>query len=249
MSNQFSRTLLSVHCYSGDANQVRLLMDLYEHHKIPIVVISPVDAPMLKAGKHICRQAGLREYYGQKSWDRQVAQMKVLLEYPEFTYYLMHDSDSICLDPILPDYLFENDNVIYSNLVDDFRRPGESWNGLPPWPDTYHAGFVLKASQPPYFCSRKVLEKLVAVPRQEICPITPFIDWQMIVLPTLAGVEMLPFRNCASCETETSHGRAVMSECVTKRGATFIHAIKTKKAKDMVTMLHRRRKNNYEKNK
>lgn len=234
------KVLVSVHGYAGDSSQIHALLPWYEHHGFPVVIVTPEDSKIKKVGPHICRFAGKRAYTGQLSWDRQIAQMKLLLEYKEFDWFLMNDSDSFMLDPVLPDYLYEYENTIYSNLVDDFRKPGESWEGLPPWPNDYHNGFPLQASQPPYFCSRKVLEKLVSLPHQEACPITPFIDWLLIVLPVLAGVHLKPFRNCASCESVTPLGIGQLSKCV-KNGATAIHSVKTRGVADLLNGIYKKR--------
>jgi hypothetical protein len=132
----------------------------------------------------------------------------------------------MCLTPKLPAYVFEDENVMWSNLVNDFRRPGTTSHGVN-WPKDYHQNFPLQASQPPYVFSRSAMERTVAqIPNVPEDPITPFIDWIMCAAPHLAGVKLKPFQRCASCETETPNGRAVMAQCVGERGATFVHAIK-----------------------
>lgn len=237
-------TLVSIHGYAGDRKQIDILMDLYTHHECPIVIMSPSDSPIKSVGPHICWHGkGLRAYTGQLSWDRQWEQMKQLLTYP-FDWFFCNDSDSCSLEAKFPEYLYEDENTVYSNEVEDFRKPGESWQGLPPWPLDYHAPpFELIAMQPPYFMHRKAMQKLVDVGPGIACPITPFIDWQLPYLCTLGGVNHKPFRNCASCETETPNGIAVMSQCVL-RGSIFVHAIKTQKAKDIIVSLHKQRNKN-----
>lgn len=240
------KVLISVHGYAGDQNQIELLRPLYEHHGLPVVIVSPEDSPITKMGPHICRSAGKRAYVGQLSWDRQHEHMKLLLGY-DFDWFLMHDSDSVCLEPKLPDYLFQSENTLWANVVDDFRKPGETYitdsGESITWPKDYHAGFPILAAQPPYFCHRRVLEKLVSVGPGQACPITPFIDWQMIYLSVKAGVEIKNFHGCAaSCETVSSLGRAVMRECIVVRGATFVHAIKSVEARDHVIKAYKERK-------
>lgn len=221
------KILLSIHGYAGDEKQIHELLPFYEHHNLPIVVISPSDSPIDKVGPHICwHGAGLRGYTGQLSWDRQQEQMKHLLTY-EVDWFFMNDADSFCLNPVLPEYLFWEQNTVWSNLVEDFRKPGEHWEANEyPWPTDYHKGYPLKAAQPPYFVSRRALSKIVAVGPGDACPITPFIDWQMVKLPIDAGVKLKPFLKCASCETTTYRGKAVMRECILKHGAEMIHSIK-----------------------
>ncbi len=229
MKNQHKtgqKTLVSVHGYIGDKHQVMELLPYYQHHECPIVIISPSDSQIHGIGAHICRHAGKRAYTGQISLDRQWAQMKILLEYP-FDFYLMNDADSFCITADIPQYLYDTKNHLFSNEVDDFRIPGQSWQGLPPWPLDYHKGMPLLAFQPPYFLSREAVEKIVnAGPSIIACPICPFIDWGMVQVTQAAGVGHKRYNHCASCETSTANGLAVMSECVSKRAATFVHSIK-----------------------
>jgi len=219
--------LVVVHGYSGDQRQIEELMPMYEHHGYPVVIASPADSPITKVGPHICITAGKKCYIGQDSWDRQHLQLKSLLQFPQ-DWFLLNDSDSFVLTPELPDYLFRDDNIVWSNEVDDFRKPGESWQGNPPWPKDYHKGYPLIAMQPPYFLSRKALQKIVdASAGLQACPICPFIDWWWIPASYKAGVKHRRFTGCASCETVTPMGLAVMSQCIRERQATFIHSVKS----------------------
>lgn len=221
------KTLISVHGYAGDRHQIDQLLPYYEYHQCPIVVMSPQDSQIHGVGPHICRAAGKRAYIGKDSLDRQWAQMKILLEYP-FDFYLMHDSDSFVATPDIPQYVYDRSDTFFSNEVDDFRRPGESWQGMPPWPKDYHKGHPLIAMQPPYFMSRRTLEKLVAASDGIVaCQTTPFIDWGMVQVCVAAKVKHARFNLCASCETVTPLGRAVMRQCVGERQAQFLHAIKS----------------------
>lgn len=219
--------LVVCHCYAGDRQQVVELLPSWEHHKAPIVIVSPVDSQVHGIGPHICRAAGQRAYIGQASWDRQHQQLKLLLEYPQ-QWFLLNDADSFVITPELPAYLFEDDNTVYSNEVNDFRIPGQSWEGQASWPLDYHQGFPLIAMQPPYFLGRAALEKIVEHSAKLVaCPITPFIDWWWIPACTAAGVAHKPFQTGASCETVTPMGVAVMTECIAMRKASFIHSVKS----------------------
>lgn len=231
------KTLVSVHGYAGDAHQVFGLLDVFEHHQCPIVVVSPEDSKIEQVGPHICRFAGKRAYIGQDSWDRQHLQLKLLLEY-DFDWYLMNDADSFVASPQIPDYLFRDRYAVYSNEVTDFRVPGTRSHGVD-WSLDYHAGYPLIAMQPPYFMSRVALEQIVAVSEGMIaCPITPFIDWWFVPACVKAGLNHKPFRNGASCETVTPHGLAVMSERVAKHGAVCLHSIKSSEVKDQLMALY-----------
>lgn len=238
------QVLVSVHGYAGDEQQVNDLLPVYEHHKAPIVIMSPTDSPIKKVGGHICCHAGLRAYIGPISLDRQHLQLKKLLEFKDvygnpFQWFLMNDSDSFVACPELPSYLFEFTDILWSNEVDDFRRPGESYNGLPPWPLDYHKGYPLKAFQPPYFCHRNALERMVEVaPNVKPCPICPFIDWYMVQLATDAGIRHERFREAVSCETKTNNGFTIVSSLVEK-GALFIHSVKNKRVMSQLMEYHK----------
>lgn len=218
--------LVTVHGYSGDQHQIRELMPVYQHHGYPIVVVGPADSPIEHMDGHICINAGRRAYIGQDSWDRQYLQLKALLKFPQ-EWFLLNDSDSFVMTPKLPDYLFQDENTVYSNEVTDFRVPGESWQGQPPWPLDYHKGYPLIAMQPPYFLSRKALQKIVdTCEGLQACPTTPFIDWWWVPACFRAHLKHRPFTGGASCETVTPNGLTVMSNCV-RDGAIFIHSVKS----------------------
>jgi hypothetical protein len=128
--------------------------------------------------------AGKRAYIGQDSLDRQVYHMMILraLENPSADWFLMNDSDSMCLTPEIPRYVYENDRVLWSNEVID--------------PRTHPTPLPRLALQPPYFCSRNVLTWLInAAPKVTAHPITPYIDHFMLQLCHAAGVSHLPFEN------------------------------------------------------
>lgn len=234
-------TLISVHGYAGDAHQIEILMPCYEHHKCPVYIVSPEDSKIEFMGAHSCLYAGLRGYVGQITWDRQHLQLKRLLDFP-FDWYLLNDSDSFCLQSNLPSYLFEDKNTVYSNEVNDFRKPGGTWtdkNGSVTWPLDYHIGHPLVAMQPPYFCSREALQKIVAASEGMIaCPITPFIDWWWVPACKLAGVHHQAFRDCVSCETETEMGLRLVGNKI-REGAIFVHAVKREHAFNILIDIHK----------
>lgn len=218
--------LVAVFCYQGDRRQVDELMPFFEHHKAPIVIVSPDDSKVTKVGPHICVRAGKKGYIGQHTWDRQRDQMEQLLQFPQ-QWFLLNDADSFCVTPEIPSSLFRDDNTVYSNQVDDFRKPGESWQGMPPWPKDYHKGYPLIAMQPPYFLHRNAMKKIVDKATGLVaCPICPFIDWWWIPAVYAAHVKHARFPLCASCETSTPNGKAVMNQCVKERQAQFIHSVK-----------------------
>lgn len=220
--------MMAVFGYAGDAHQIRDQMKVHESLNIPIVIMSPTDAPIKRMGPHICRHAGKRAYVGQDSLDRQSQQMRILLEYP-FDYYLLNDSDSVCLSAQLPRYLFNSSNVLWSNVVSDEmhkRMPGYPWPRL--------------AFQPPYFMSRSVLERFLSVADTvKAEPQTPFIDWWMMAVAVRAGIIYRNFSEGASLPSSDAHTRNVMATLVS-HGKYFLHSIK--KPDVLAEMLDQRRR-------
>ena len=210
-----SKTLITVHGYKGDEHQIRDLLPCYEHHNLPLVIVTPEDSRIEKMGPHICRFGGQREYIGLKSFARQLEHWKILLDF-NATHYLCNDSDSVCLSPEIPGYLYDED-VLWSNEVSDLIHK------LPPtykWPRF--------AFQPPYFLSRNIVERLIAAaPLVVPEPKMLFIDWYFMACCTVGGIPHKNFRDGMSCGTTNLHGLRVMTDQVWRRGKIFVHSIKS----------------------
>jgi hypothetical protein len=222
------KTLISCHGYSGDQEQIRTLLPYLTHHKCPLVIFSPEDSPIKVMGPHICRWQGMgrRAYTGQASLDRQIAQMRALLDY-DFGWFLMNDSDSICITPQIPPYLYERPGTLWSNIVSDemhSRPPGYPWPRL--------------ASQPPYFCSRDVLERLIRIgpkiraeqSRKADGGFSDFIDWAMLMWCVAGNIHYMNFRDGISCPSSTPESLNTMAHYVSSEGRVFLHSIKTRRA-------------------
>lgn len=216
-------TLVSVHGYAGDAHQVRFMMPYFLHHDCPVVVMSPEDSPIteVQVGKKAgvtYETGGKRAYIGQLSLDRQIIHMQMLLKHPQ-KFFLMNDADSVCLSPQLPQYLYDEPEVMWSQVVSDAMhiRPDPNY----PWPRL--------AFQPPYFCSRGVLEKLLTVASDiKAEPQTPFIDWCMMAWAVAAQVPFKSFPDGISCATERNpQGTYWMSGGIQHNGVIFLHSIKS----------------------
>jgi len=165
--------------HEGDVERIRMLLPYYEHHKCPVVILSPSDAPITELGPHICRQAGKRAYIGQESLDRQRLHLRILLEYP-FEHYLLNDSDSCCFTPEIPKFLYEEPDTFWSNQITE-PRPHESI-------------YPKIACHPPYFLSRETMQKMLSVADRVFAdPITPFIDHFMLQLVCESGVQHKSF--------------------------------------------------------
>lgn len=216
------KTLVTIHGYAGDQHQIRNALPLYEHHNCSIVIFSPEDSPIKKIGPHICRFVGKRAYIGLDSLKRQELQLRAMLEYP-FDFFLANDSDSVCLSPVLPSYLYAEPEVLWSNEVSDMmhvRPPGYTWPRL--------------AFQPPYFMSRRVIERLLRViDRVYTDAQTPFIDWAMMAWAIASGCPHNNYRDGASYPTTNSpEGFDVMRRVVRSQGKIFLHSIKEKRVLD-----------------
>jgi hypothetical protein len=210
-------TLVAVCGYEGDAHQIRNAMPYYLHHKCPVLVLSPDDSPIVARNPNIwTRTGGKRAYIGQESLDRQIIHLRILLEHP-FKHYLVNDSDSVCLSPRLPDYLYKSD-VLWSNEVSD-----EMHNR--PEPDYQYPRL---AFQPPYFMSRNVIQRLLTVAdKVKANPTTPFIDWCMMAWAISAGIPHKSFPEGVSCPSSDAHSLNVMTHAVMRNGKIFVHSIKT----------------------
>lgn len=203
-------------------HQIKNFIKFYEHHKCPLVIFSPEDSPIKVVGPHICRWQGMgrRAYIGPVSLQRQVIQLRAALEYKDFDWFLMNDSDSFCLTPDIPAYLYERRDVMWGNLVSDEMHPRK--------PDYQ---FPRQALQPPYFCSRQVLQKFVDfAPSLRPDPTTPFIDWQMRQVPHIGGIPISNFRDGVSCPSSDGNSLAWMIQNIVDRGAVMIHSVKTPRA-------------------
>lgn len=216
-------TLVSVHGYAGDAEQIRNLMPYYLHHKRPVVVVSPVDSPIApihlrtQQGQVSFKYAGQREYVGHLSLERQKQQLKLLLKIPA-QFYLMNDSDSVCISSRIPDYLYQED-VFWSNEVPDVMHT------MPPdWP------YPRLAFQPPYFCSRRILERMVAATEKvtfQSCLQLVFIDHYMMRLADAGQIPHKHYIRGCSCPTKNyPPGQAVMKQLVID-GGVMLHAVKS----------------------
>jgi hypothetical protein len=213
-------TLVAICGYAGDSHQIRMLMPYMLHHQCPVVVLSPTDSPV--TSKHVSprteiqyRHGGVRAYIGPQSLERQVEHLKILLTFPH-QHFLINDSDSVVLVPQLPKYLYQEPDVVWSNVVSDEMHPREE--GYP---------YPRLAFQPPYFLSRKTIQALIDVaPTVEVNPRTPFIDWCMMSWSVRAKLDYKGFPDGASCGTSHGEGLELMSNLVRHHGRTFIHSVK-----------------------
>lgn len=171
-------TLISVHCYAGDADLVRRALPIHMAHGRPVVVMSPVDSSVTVYGIGVsCVSSGKRAYIGADSWTRQHEHMKLLLSYPA-EYFLLNDADSFCVSAKIPDgYYARAEGAIWAGIIEE-SRPHRS-----PYPKL--------ALHPPYFLSRDSMHRmLVASARVSIPQETPYIDHAMLAWACEAGLSL-----------------------------------------------------------
>lgn len=215
-------TRVAVHCYAGDGHQVESMLPLYLHHGCPVTILSPENSKFEITGDPLVtnRFGGKRCAIGQDALDRQRAHLRLLLDFDE-EYFLIHDSDSVCLSPRLPTCLYDEPDILWSNLLED--KIAHQQKFYPP--DFPHIAF-----QPPWFMSRKTIEAMLArVALQNLTanPGLSYIDYWLVELALevgrayrgLPGAMSLPLSDNAECRT-------LGLDRVRNHGDIFIHALK-----------------------
>ena len=196
-------TRIAIGCYSGDHEQVIQSLDLYLHHECPVVIFSPENAKVqidhpgvenLHAGK--CARLGPDAHAHHLEY------LKLLLTFPE-DYFLMHEADSMCIDPKIPDYLYAEPDTFWSNSGEACPELCEI-EAFPP-------GCPRLSFQAPWFLSRKAIKALVAASPRVISPSgmsgelpaskahwigLPWVDLYLVMLTHAAGLPYKVFRNC-----------------------------------------------------
>jgi hypothetical protein len=232
-------TLVVVHCYQGDAHQVEHALPQYLHHECPVLVLSPADSPVRIEDPRVeCRAAGKRAYTGQDSLDRQKAHLEILLDYPQ-SFFLLHDSDSVCLSPELPAYLYENPDTVFYNpaptarfILQSVGSDEEQRLALKRWPVAY---------QPPLFLSRASLEKMLEVSDAAMAfcpPWAKLIDWYLGAMVQLAGLRARPLRQALSRPIWAPYEVARTYAMVRTRGTRFLHSVKEPEVLDVLVSGH-----------
>lgn len=231
-------TLVVVSAYAGDAHQIEQNLGHYLHHECPVVLMTPTDAPIKACSdkRIVCLNEGLKGWIGPQTLERHRLFLELMLKFPQ-EHFLFNDSDSLCLDPQLPAYLYDWPDTIWSNEVLD-TNPGPSM--LPKL-----------ALQPPYFLSRKSIKALLEAAKNppmsyygearspEGWPMpfpTECIDHYMLQLTCGSGLPHHSFFHGASFETASPHGLATMVELVRNHGRTLIHSVKTPGALHQLTV-------------
>jgi hypothetical protein len=229
-------TRVAVCCYSGDGHQVVEALEFYLHHECPLTVLSPADSKVDVNYPGVTNVfAGKAAYIGPDSFDREMLHLAALLQYPE-NHFLIHDADSIMLDPKIPDYLYAEPDMVWSNQVTD---------AIPEHQSFFPEGWPHVAFQPPYFLSRRTIEAMLAVkddPRViRDHPCMPFIDFYMVQLTIVAGLPWRRLMDCISCPISIDlrkvnppeadlvtydMGMKIASNAVLREGTSVLHSVK-----------------------
>lgn len=225
-----NKLLIAVSGYSGDQAQIENNWPCYSHHDAPVLILSPKDGPIERIYDAKCISVGKKGWIGPHTLERHVSFLRVLAQ-QSAEFFLFNDSDSVCLSPTIPQYLFDSPDVFWSNEV---RDTNPSPSKLPKL-----------AFQPPYFFSRRVLNALLRVastPAQSFTQPSPegwtmpmpteCIDHFQLQLVYAANLQHRSFPDGASFETTSAHGLDTMSEHVRAYGKIFIHQIKMKHVLD-----------------
>lgn len=218
-------TRVVVFGYAGDAHQIQALLPYYLHHGCPVTVFSPEDAPIEKLNVYegadvTFRIGGKREYIGVKSIQRQEIHFRMMLEFPE-QFFFANDADSLCLDPALPAYLYQQSDVLWSNEIPDLMHERPEGYSLP-----------RIALHPPWFFSRAVIKKLLAnSPYITPDPTTPVIDHWLLQIASFASISHKDFVNGGtSFPTENDEFHfGVLSGKVRYGGTVFVHTVKSER--------------------
>ena len=228
-------TRVVVCCYQGDGHQVIEALEFFLHHECPLTVLSPEDSRVEVNYPGVTSlYGGKRAYIGQDSLDRQAIHLAMLLDFPE-KHFLIHDADSVLLDPKIPDYLYAEPDVVWSNQVDD---------AIPEHQPYFPEGWPHVAFQPPYFLSRKTIAAMLVAnghPLTVASPCMPFIDFYMVQLTMVAGLPWKRLMNSISCpisidlrkvnpsktDLETySYGYKIAMDSVLNKGTSVLHSVK-----------------------
>jgi hypothetical protein len=142
-------TLIAVLCYDGDADQVEHQLPSYTHHGSRVLLLSPQDAPVsLPHPQVTCISAGLSGWKGKHVAYKLMDHWEIMLERAE-DWFLVHEPDSVCLSPELPEEIYERDDLLWSMALGEPNQPGVNYNA-------------------PWFGHRKVFERMLRESEQHV---------------------------------------------------------------------------------
>ena len=123
--------LVAVLCYSGDVGQVEYQLNWYLHHGAQVLLLSPEDAPACIDHPQIkCASKGVNGWAGRDACLRFREHIRIMLDEPK-TWFLVNESDSVCLSAELPEYLFARTDTVWCTKFGSI--PEGNYNTPPPW--------------------------------------------------------------------------------------------------------------------
>ena len=150
----------------------------------------------------------------------------------------MNDADSMCLSPKLPDYLYEEPDVLWSNVV-WIESQGEK-------DESDRRRLPNVALQPPYFASRRTLAALLAMSFPYQNSFDGFIDHFMTRAAVESGIMWKGFHDGISSALSMNNNELQRAQvAVRHRGAVFIHGVKTPRFWQPLVTAHQEWINDY----
>lgn len=212
-------TLVVVHCYEGDKDQVDTFLPFWLHHGAPVLLLSPADSKVKVEHPGVkYASAGKRGWKGQQTLARQLRHWKLALKEPQ-NWIFLNDADSMCITPELPDYLYSDPNKFWCNVLCH---------------ENEHLESDKPNLNPPYFMHRDVLKALVkaadAIQIPEEANMEPH-DWGQAIDGFYSHLVMnvlnIPYEDFPDGSTTWPRGTYDMMEQARTRGARIFHGIKT----------------------
>jgi len=214
-------TLVVVHCYEGDKPLVENFLPVFVHHQRPVLVLSPEDSQVHIDFPGVSNaSAGEAGWKGQHTVLRQIEHWRLALQYDNSQWFLLNDADSMCLDPELPEFLYQSDDILWCNVLchENEHRADDHPN-----------------LNPPYFMHRKVLQRLLdtadAIGEMPPEAFTEPRAWGEAIdgFYTYLTLDVLraPYADYPNGITTWPRGRSDLFKFVQNEGAIMLHGVKS----------------------
>ena len=219
--NQGKDTLIVVQSVGGYEQMCRNNRALWEHHGLPVVVLSPTDKPCIVEGM-ACAQVGRDQHAGPISIERWQRMLEWCLRQP-YDYFFLTESDAVCLEPELPLWLWgihSCDLRFWSNEMPD--------NAAPPRQQFYCIA--------PYFFHRSLAQRILNISQLVPCGEPQHGDRWIGLMLEAGSIPHQKFSPGIGCGTLDPVNRRdefqQVLAVVRSQGAPFIHGIKTPEVRD-----------------
>jgi len=190
-----------------------------------VLLLSPVDEPVYVSHPQVtCRSVGPNDYNGDLSVERYKQQISALADY-DVDWFMLNESDSFCLTPNLPDYLYGDPDLVRAN----YANP---WNWINTNNDPQPMATLMvhdTAMQAPWWFSRRALLRMIDVmdAAWDGCPpYAKFIDWWFHHAPHLAGLRHESYGlGGTTWPISGAEGAAAIRHKIVE-GAVMVHGVK-----------------------